>query len=220
MTRILAFLLAVATFPAFAQDPDLEDLRQGKSSIRISGVEGSKARRGVIRGVIDAPPDEVFRVVSDIEHYVEFIPKTKEVRIQEQRPGYLRYYNKINLPWPISDLFFDVEAFLDPGQRRLTVKMVPGSSNRLKSFEGGWALTTFEGNPARTLAVYEIVYDAKQHFPAWMEDMGTRSTLGKMIAAVRERVVATTSPVSRPPAPEGSPGTAPGTTGGGTAPAE
>ena len=60
-----------------ASATELQDrLASGEILVSCNDVSGSKAKQGEARGVVDAPPAEVWRVITEVDHFQEFMPRT------------------------------------------------------------------------------------------------------------------------------------------------
>jgi ribosome-associated toxin RatA of RatAB toxin-antitoxin module len=81
---------------AGAQDEVQKKLEAGETIVSIEEVPGKSAKRGEVLGVVDAPPEVVWQVVTDINNFKNFMPRTlnsmavaadKLPLILQKRPG-------------------------------------------------------------------------------------------------------------------------------------
>src|SRR5690242_16091084 len=103
--RTLGLLLAVSSVaharPAFSPDGAQ---RFGRYEILTSGdPAGGGLTKARAVGLLDATPDEVFRVATDYARYTEFAPRVVSADVVD-RQGDQRAFvmMKTNLPWPVS----------------------------------------------------------------------------------------------------------------------
>ncbi len=171
-----------------AQAEQIEKLRKGEVFITLADVPGTKLSRGTIVGVIEASISDIWSVITDYEHYKDFMPRGKDSRMLEQRKDGVKYYSLLHMPWPISDVSFDCNVDFAPDHRSLKFNMVPGTGKGVKQFDGSWELSEFEGNSQSTLAHYSILFEPETHYPRWVMNLGTKATLGKIVEAVRNRL--------------------------------
>jgi hypothetical protein len=84
-------------------------------------LPGSNAKRGEVRGVVDAPPEMVWQVISDVNHFEEFMPRIlnsqvvtpeKVQEILQKKPTKAQEVGEILSPTPPDPALFRV-----PGQR-------------------------------------------------------------------------------------------------------
>ncbi len=186
--KLLFIIFFLLTSQGFPKETEIESLRKGKIISNLENIEGSGFKRALTQGVIDAPIDKVWKVITDYNHYKDFMPKGKESRITEQEGNRIRYYSKLNMPWPIADVSSVCEVILSKDHRSLTFSIVPGTGKGVKRFEGTWELEPFEGNAERTLGKYTLSFEPDRWYPKWAIHLGMKSTIGKIMEAIRKRV--------------------------------
>jgi hypothetical protein len=74
----------------------------------VDGVRAWTAERpdeywGLARGRVDAPPEAIFRRISDFEALPHMYPMLDAVRVLERGPTSALVYFHYDMPWPISD---------------------------------------------------------------------------------------------------------------------
>ncbi|MHB8068827.1 MAG: SRPBCC family protein [Desulfobaccales bacterium] len=92
-----AFLFSPGLVPgAGAQDEVRGKLKKGEIIVSAKEVDGTSLKRGEVMGVIDASPETVWQVITDINNYKHFMPRTlnsmtvagdKLPQILKRRPG-------------------------------------------------------------------------------------------------------------------------------------
>lgn len=181
----LAILLPL---PSYADDGETTRLARGEEILRLEPVEGSSLKKGIVRQVIDAPKENVWGVITDYEHYAEFMLRTTEVKILKRDAKHVLYHSKVNMPWPIANVAYDCLVKLAPGGNEIEFEMVPGTGQGVKSFRGTWRLEPFESSKDRTLATYTLFFEPDRWYPRWAFNLGTKQSLSKVIRAVADRV--------------------------------
>lgn len=79
---LLIVLLGALGFPSFSGAADLHSRMAAGEIISFSeNVPGSAAKLGEVKGVVNAPPEKVWRVVSDVNHFKDFMPRTLRSRV-------------------------------------------------------------------------------------------------------------------------------------------
>lgn len=166
----------------------MEKLRKGQVLTKLEKSNASKYDVATSRGVIDAPIQKVFAVLTDFENYEKFIPRVQESKILRSEGHVIYYKSHLNMPWPISDVFYECKATLYPEKNYYDFELVPGTGKGVKHFSGHWKFESFDGDPEKTLATYMLNYAPEKNYPAWVIRIGSKNTIEKNIIAVRKRI--------------------------------
>jgi ribosome-associated toxin RatA of RatAB toxin-antitoxin module len=188
VVRAILLALAVAVVPRRVAADQTEALRKGSVFFRLAEVKGSRASRGFVRGVVHASIEDVFAVIVDYDRYEAFMPRVEECHVVSRRADGLRYHAKLDMPWPVSNVWYDTDVNWTPDRRRVRFEMVPGTGHGVESFDGHWRLAEFDGRRDRTLVDYDILFLPETDWPTWVMELGTKATLGKILPALRERL--------------------------------
>jgi hypothetical protein len=79
---LLIFLFGAWAFPYLSWAADLHSRLAAGEIISFSeNVPGSTAKRGGVKGVVNAPPEKVWPVISDVNHFKDFMPRTLKSRV-------------------------------------------------------------------------------------------------------------------------------------------
>lgn len=156
------------------------------AELRLDPVPNSKQKQGTIREVFKGSMAEVWATVMDIEHYSEFMPKNKKTTILEFDRNHTRYRALVDMPWPISDVEYDVDVYPMRDLERIEFQMVPGSGKGVKNFYGHWAFKKISDKEVD--ATYVLFFESGKNYPKWAENMGLKSTLGQVMKNVQERI--------------------------------
>jgi len=156
----------------------------GEAVVRLeSSGAASGVREGVGTGVIDFPPERVFRAVSDLEHWDEWVPFLVEADARRLPDGAIESAQRLDAPALGRPLVFSVRARREvtgAGRGRrwtLTWSYVPGSGN-VAGHRGSWTLV--EHAPGRTRATCRLFTDAGGSTPVWAMNRATRKMIGWM----------------------------------------
>lgn len=82
---ICLFIIMISTLglvsPAHAQGDEASRLAAGEIIAHSESVKGTDVKRGTVIAAINAPPETVWQVITDNNHFREFMPKTLESMI-------------------------------------------------------------------------------------------------------------------------------------------
>ncbi|MFH1018116.1 MAG: SRPBCC family protein [Pseudomonadota bacterium] len=201
MKRI-GVLLAVCFFLNPVLADETADLGKGKILATNTRVEGGGYDRATVKGVIEAPLEKVWLVVTDYEHYGEFMPNTKENVVLTRTSQEIVYRSLLHMPFPLPNVAYETSVSIPTDHGTISFKMVPGTGKGVKDFDGGWVLSVFEGDANRTLAEYNVRMVPTVHWPKWVMRMMTKGTLTDILKAIRKR--AEESKSETPPASSAS----------------
>ena len=202
--------LALAAVPALAMDPcefdfgsppaerlggsplawDLPAVGKWRAARRDAGRRVSE---GCGLGVIEAPLAAVRDVVETAADFDEFMPRVLESEVEPVSPGVYLNRQILDMPFPVEDRRYTVrvetgtiETGVGPGwQARWTY--VEGSGN-VRESRGSWTLIPLDAE--RTVVVYRLLTDPGGRLPGWIVDLAAPRALRRVLASVRERVVA------------------------------
>jgi hypothetical protein len=199
----VALLLIAATAPARAVGVPLSRslTRSGYERIgRREGVTVYKHRDSdIIRlgadGRIDAPPDKVLRALLDYERQVGVIDRLSESRVIARRDGWLRVYQRLNLP-VIDDRDFTLEVRWGRSNdlrwityRALRRRGVPERDGvvRVTRHRGSWQLEPLDGGRA-TRVRFMVAIDLGGWLPKWMARAGSGKEVPDLFVSIRRLV--------------------------------
>jgi uncharacterized protein YndB with AHSA1/START domain len=141
--------------------------------------------------VIEAPPERVFRALTDYGHWAEFMPFLKRSDARPQADGSVLAEHGMQLPAPTGERHFRVRfrqrVETGPAGRTWTIEWayVPGSGN-VKDHHGSWTLTPRGAN--RTLGVLRLYTDPGGLTPRWAVERGTAETIPWIFHGLRQHV--------------------------------
>lgn len=189
MSRATVLLLLLA-LPADAAG-DEPRLERGDVVVESRPVRGSDYQEVLARGVIDAPPARVWKLLTHCERFRRTLPRILASReLSRRKDGdAVRVVCQItaDMPWPYSDLMEVTEARLTvkEGVWRRSWRLLRGD---YKENRGSWELQQFRGDQGRTLLTYRAVVVPTSWVPGWIRRAAQRRTLPQMYRRFRDLV--------------------------------
>jgi ribosome-associated toxin RatA of RatAB toxin-antitoxin module len=175
--------------PADAR-PTLDQTRLGELSqyevLTFNDPFKNGIERGKAIGVIDATPEEVFRVATDYSKYRDFMPKVTRSTVKEAAPDHVLVEMQAELRWPAGSSTVTARYTHEklPGDiYRVKFGMVDGS---LKQYWGSLYIEPFA--PGKTAITYELVAEPDTVAPKSAINRGIKRSTGNFIHALRQRI--------------------------------
>jgi len=195
-TTFLIFLVSVVAILAAPTSSrgaeftksELEDLKKGEIIVKYrEKLEGTDLRIVEATGVVDAPRDRVWKVIGDYENYEEFMPQVCESEVRKKEGNTTWQYQKLSIPWPLpgNGTWYLIRLRHQPEKYFVQWEMEEGN---IDTNYGSWKLEPFGEKGDKTLAIYSLVVDPGYKLPAFVVDFATKTTVPKIIEAVRKRV--------------------------------
>jgi len=148
-------------------------------------------------GLIDAPPEVVFRVLSDYDRYREVMPYTEESKVVATEEGkVVHFYTVIDAP-VVSKRDYTLrivdESEWKGGHGYLKSRWTPSDKGpapkegvvRVKSNDGSWTLEPIDDG-ARTRATYLLYTDPGGSLPTFLINKANSSTIPDIYEALRK----------------------------------
>jgi ribosome-associated toxin RatA of RatAB toxin-antitoxin module len=175
-----SFLAGLALAVLTGAEPIQVDLRpMGKG----------RPQEGIGRGLLAAPPERVFRAVTDVAHWQEFMPFLAAADAHPQPDGSLLSAQRLALPFPLGERHYRirfrsrVESTAQGAVWHAEWGYVPGSGN-LADLRGSWTLTAAAGG---TLAVCRIWTDPGS-VSARLMDRATAKSIPWIFDGLRQHI--------------------------------
>ncbi len=176
-----------------------DPLRQvGNIEIYRKSVAGSRFPALLARTPMAAPAARVYRVISDYDHFADFVPAVSASRVVARSGANTRVYQRLDLPMLVADRHYVIRVrdALDAAQRVIRVTwqldesrsraLPPGDALLPETFTGYWRLTdTPDGSGCD--AVYSIHVDPGGRLPAWLYSRAAERYVTDVVEAVRQR---------------------------------
>jgi ribosome-associated toxin RatA of RatAB toxin-antitoxin module len=142
--------------------------------------------RGKAIGVVDATPEEVFRVATDYSKYRDFMPRITESTIKEWRQNEALVELQAALRWPAGMQTVEAKYTIEkmPGDiYRVRFNMVHGT---LKQYLGSLYIEPF--GAGKTAITYELVAEPDTIAPKSAINHGITRSAGNFVHALRQRI--------------------------------
>lgn len=191
----------------------LQKLAEGEILSYIQLLPNSKTHRCELMGLIQAPIQTVWNVISDYSRYHEFMPRTpvtflvdpealnsrqeknianwnqfeKELidfRVNEYGDNPFYFYNRFKMPFPLKDRHYILKIERFPEIFRSQWIEILGNT-RVNT--GSWTLVSFEEKPGTTLAIYSLDVDTGLPLPTKILQTAMKK-LPEIIRALRHHI--------------------------------
>ncbi len=213
---LFIYLFGVGKLSAEYNDvSELErDVQQGKIVVTQPEIYYPGVLCGKVMGVIDAPIDQVWMVLSDYNHFYQFLPRLPvtfivdkkavdeinqklhwereeleavldQYRLNEVMSDTVYFYNVLDMPFPVGDRWYLLEMVRFPAQYTVRWRMVLGN---MVINDGMWELSPCSNNEFQTLAAYTTCSDSGIELPRFIVNMGLKKSLPDIIKGVRGRI--------------------------------
>lgn len=161
-------------------------------------VEDSKIREVKLVATINAPIKQVWKTISEVQYYTDFLPYIEEINIIEQTtPNKAYVYHRVDPPFVSHrdyTLLIEDEVDVQAGKyyRHWTQFNNKGPASikgvvRLDICDGSWTLTATE--EGRTQATYWIYTDPSGRIPTWLANKVNKSALYDVLFAIEKRAL-------------------------------
>lgn len=159
-------------------------LDRGEVLVHSRAAKGCAEQELVLKAVIDAPPERVWRLVERCGRYKDVMPRVVASAELPRRGGRVRCKLVVDVPFPYSDMSSITLGIHEVGQGRWSRRWELESGDYEQN-SGSWLLTRFRDAPGRTLVVYRCCVKPKAWIPGWIRSMGQKRTLPEMITRMR-----------------------------------
>ena len=154
-------------------------------AVRLEPVAGSPAPRGVASTVLEVAPERLFRAMTDVAHWAEFMPFMVRSAPDPQTRGAWR--QQLDLPFPWSDRLYAVrvDARQDARERwTVSWRHVAGTGN-VRGLDGHLSLRAVdEGRAAVELTLWS---DLGGLVPAAAQESLLQRSLGWILDGLRQQ---------------------------------
>ncbi len=172
---------------------------------------GSPIPEALARTVFRVPPERLYAVITDYDHFAEFIPYVTSSRIlrQEGETGYVHQH--LRFPGPVADRYYTITSSAASSRPRdnffrVEWHLVPESSVIAPAeegvvppaFSGFWELSP-SANGTATEAMYSIHFDPGGALPSWLVALMMNRYLTQVVEAVRTKATQPASGDRREP---------------------
>ncbi len=181
-----ACALVLLALPVRGEDALKARLGRGEIITGQEAVEGSEVPAATLQAVVDAPPEQVWRIVSDCGGYQKSMPRIAASKELSREGDTVICEVTADLPFPLADLTAKTRAehAVVPGKkwsRTWTLEEGDYHENR-----GSWTLTPFDEDPARTLVQYRVQAKPKVPIPQSLARSFQTRALPDVVKRLRE----------------------------------
>ncbi len=179
----------LSTAPAAeASDAALnKKLASGDIIVQSMKVKGASLPLFTVMGVVDAPVETVWKLVTDCDGYVGMMPRVEDSKVVRRKGKTTTCQVRVDLPFPLGHLDSttkNTQMKAEAGSRRMAWKMVKGDYKRN---QGDWELTHFGSKGSgKTLIVYNALVVPKLAVPNSMLKSGQKRELPAVIKGIRK----------------------------------
>ena len=163
-----------------------ENQRVEKREVVIRANLDPGERRGTVRAalLIDAPPDVVFKLLTDCAEALKYVPHLRVCRVRDRAPddSWQLIEHEIDFGWYAPRIHSNFRAELVP-DRTITFHQASGD---FKALEGMWEFEP-DATRERTLVRYRVYIDPPGYVPNWLARSTFRRELPQMLTDLRHR---------------------------------
>lgn len=169
---------------------DVADLRD-EQQVRVSVRQGTP-NRGVVVGLIQAPAEELYRIVLDYPRIPEWSPALVRAAESGDTGATKVVEGETHLPWPLSNRTWRINVEYGPRTIDGTEAWVvawdyqAGSGNINDTF-GYWLVMPWPEDPSYSYVKYVLNADPNIALPDWLIRTITRRTLPDLVRNLRRR---------------------------------
>jgi len=175
-------LLALATAPGTsAADPDLP--AKGQFEVKTIPVSGSSPKI-VVRAVVDQPPQKIWKILSDCDHYKDHLPNVAASKLIKMVGNIQTCEVTVSMPFPLANLTGVTEAVIEENDKGMSRrwKLVRGD---YKYNDGSWEVKPADKAGATSLIVYTVHAEPNTIIPDWLRERVQKKLLPEMVERVR-----------------------------------
>ncbi len=173
---------------------DQKKVRAGKVVAILEDIQGSPVKIGKGIGVIPYPPLVVMQVIADLNSYKDFMPFTKESKVDLKRSGgdVIYFYSRLDVPF-IDDRYYTLKMTEEEnvdGHRGTFFffwSLDPEQKSNLFLNSGSWKLVPYGADGGKTLAYYTVVTDPGGNIPNFIKNKSTKVGVPSVFEAITER---------------------------------
>lgn len=179
---------APLTEPAL-EDADRAHLEAGEVLVRDLPPSEARGIGVVVMGLVEAPPDEVWKVMADCEDQDEFLPRISYAAVRDRQGDDHTCELVVDLPFPMDDARtvtrHHVRRLPDGGYQRWW-KLLPGEQAYLRD-NGSWTVHPY-ADGSRSLLVNRLDLLPKSGIPEWILSAAHARQAPATFEAIRARV--------------------------------
>ena len=174
--------------------------RLGDVDIYRQPINGSRFPAVRAHARINASAKALYAVISDYEHFRDFIPSVLDSRVLARQMSTLSVYQRLGFPLMVADRHYVIqvtENLVQAGEgllrvtwqldRQQSLSLTSGRAVVPAAFSGSWRLAELEQGRA-TDATYSIHVEPGGRLPPWLLLSASERYVFQVIQAVRRRL--------------------------------
>jgi len=184
---IVSLALLLVASSALGSGASLEErLDGGEVVIKVRDVSGSPMPHVKAVGVIEAPPESVWSLVEDCNHWKTNLTRIEKAETVWRRGEDVRCKVTVDMPFPVDDLtaVTDAKHRVRGGTFQRKWWLVEGD---YRVNAGSWTITSFQGRPDRALVVYEVHAEPKMSVPDFIVKAAQNQSIPRLFEKLRQR---------------------------------
>ena len=166
-------------------------IEHGEILVQLTIVQGTPVKRARAIALVDAPPEQVFAILTGYNEFPQFMPYCKKVEVQKKEGEPLRVRFELDFPWPIGDRRYVLR--LTDRREDVAGKQVfisswtyePNSGNIHDAY-GSWEVLSYD--EVHSFVRYTVFTDPGGNIPNWANNMATEVAVHKVINGLRKRL--------------------------------
>ncbi len=181
------FSCAMASSEVFKLTPSEQTILRSNGIIKRSkAIQGTNLREAMAIGIIDAPREAVWDVITDYAHYKDFMPRTAVSIVTDRIANTVYFYSELIIPLLFGNVSYEIALVHDKKHFTITWDLVPGTGKNVKEVRGSWKLEHYK--KGKTKAIYTLFTEPDTIIPDFVINILTDQTLGEIIQVIRDRV--------------------------------
>ncbi|MEZ4459946.1 MAG: SRPBCC family protein [bacterium] len=187
LSRLSLLAVLVTTSVAVAKPSFHERLAAGEIIVETKAVKNSDIPQAIVTAVIDAPPANVWAIISDCNHYEKNMIRVAEAKELSRKGDEVVCEVTTDMPFPLSNLTAQTRAkhTVGPPVWSREWKLIKGD---YKSNEGGWRIQSFDLEGTKSLVVYTVHAVPDMMVPDSLIKKAQRDTLPDLMKNLRKKV--------------------------------
>ncbi len=160
-------------------------LSRGEITLKTQDVKGSDTPRVIVKAVVDAPMEKVWRLIEDCANYKRYFDNIASSKLLKREGDQFICEVEVSLPFPFSNLVGVTRAThtITPTKRSRSWTLIRGD---YKANTGSWVLEPYGEGGTRTLATYTVHADPTTSVPDWLRVKAQKKSLPGMMERLRK----------------------------------
>lgn len=187
VSRVFLFSLVLIAATASAKGSFHERLTAGEIIVETKSVKGSDVPEAIVTAVVDAPPGDVWAIISDCSKYKKNMIRVAEAREISRKGNDVTCEVTTDMPFPFSNLRAKTLAkhTVGPPVWSREWNLIEGDYD---SNHGGWRIQAFDLEGTKSLVVYNVHAVPDMMVPDSLIKKAQRDTLPDLMRHLRKKL--------------------------------